>query len=347
MVTIFPTIDVEGVHGHRPFEQMVLGEVDDSETWGVYRLAETFKQWNISATFFVDCYEHTFWQEPALEEVCIRLLDLGQDVQLHTHPSWRDDKRDFDHVREMKRTQSYLPQNLDFMAKLTLDQQMSVLNDGIDLLHKWTGKKPIAHRSGGYSVNQDTITALRNVSIPIDSSVNRNHPNTQLDWTTNGVIERHGVIQVPVTLYDCLFLPISNRKNIKIWSKRRKTDLDVCTLADLSWYVEAAERLNLKIMNLFMHSYSLLKYDNGFRSISPNPHQLQKLDSFLRYGSENSDVQFMNMTEFLEQYNKSPEEFIGSDVVPRQAASIKIIGLAVGKVKRQIQQLMSRVSFTS
>jgi hypothetical protein len=343
MITIFPTIDVEGVHGHRPFEQMVLGEVDDSQTWGIYRLAETFKRWNVSATFFVDCYEHTFWGEQALKEVCIRLLDLGQDVQLHTHPSWRDDKRDFGHVREMKRNKSYLSQGLDFMAKLTLDQQISVLEYGINLLYKWIGKKPIAHRSGGYSVNEDTIIALRNVGIPIDSSINRSHSNTRLDWTTNRVIEKNGVIQVPVTLFDYLFLPISDRRNIKIWSKRRKTDLDACTLEDLLWFVEEAKHLDLKIMNLFMHSYSLLDYDNHFSDFSPEPADLQKLDSFLEYGTQNSDVRFMNMTEFLEQYNQSPAEFVGSDAIPQKSASIRIMKLAVGKVKRKTKQFITRL----
>ena len=167
MITILPTIDVEGVHGSSPFEQMVLGEIGTEETWGVYRLANIFKRWRISATFFVDCFEHVFWGETPIEEVCVNLVELGQDVQLHTHPSWRDDSRDSLELRSLKQRKGFLPQTKDFMAKLSKDEQVQVLQHGVDLLKRWTGKKPIAHRSGGYSINQNTIEALALVGIPI------------------------------------------------------------------------------------------------------------------------------------------------------------------------------------
>ena len=54
MVVVIPTIDVEGTHGTRPFAQMVLGDIGPKESWGVYRLAETFQEFGVSATFFVD-----------------------------------------------------------------------------------------------------------------------------------------------------------------------------------------------------------------------------------------------------------------------------------------------------
>ena len=38
----------------------------------------------------------------------------------------------------------------------------------------------IAHRSGGYSINENTMKALKNVGIKIDSSMQFLHPNCHL-----------------------------------------------------------------------------------------------------------------------------------------------------------------------
>ena len=60
MFYIIPTIDVEGVHGQTPFEQMILGRVSDKE-WGIKLLAEIFNKYDVQATFFVDVFEYTLW----------------------------------------------------------------------------------------------------------------------------------------------------------------------------------------------------------------------------------------------------------------------------------------------
>ena len=39
-----PTIDVEGVHGNDPFNQMVLGNIGEKENWGIYKLAKIFSK---------------------------------------------------------------------------------------------------------------------------------------------------------------------------------------------------------------------------------------------------------------------------------------------------------------
>ena len=63
MITVVPTIDVEGVHGRHPFQQMVLGKIGCVEDWGVYRIAEILRNYGITGTFFVDCYEYALWGE--------------------------------------------------------------------------------------------------------------------------------------------------------------------------------------------------------------------------------------------------------------------------------------------
>ena len=147
MLTIVPTIDVEGTHGEDPFSQLIIGEIGEPETWGVHRLSQTFQDYGVRATFFVDCYEHTFWGNDKMEEVCQKLVEANQDVQLHTHPAWRDDIHDSPWLRTLKRTDSFFPQELDLMAKLSLSQQVEVLEFGADLIQKWVGYRPEVRRS--------------------------------------------------------------------------------------------------------------------------------------------------------------------------------------------------------
>lgn len=342
MIAVIPTIDVEGVHGRLPFEQMVLGEVGDSETWGVYRIARIFNKYNLSGTFFIDCYEYTLWGEEPLKRVCNSLLEMGQDVQLHTHPSWRDDYRDSYSLRAIKKNKSYLPQNCDLMAKLSEENQLEVLEHGIELFQKWLGIKPVAHRSGGYSINEETVKALTKAGIPMDSSMNIASPNSKLVWSANRVVFKRGILELPVTVIKYTFQVPIPILNLTLFSKLMKTDLDISTLEELLWFVEQADAMGLKAMNVFMHSYSLLKHDPFFKKIQPNPYNLNKLDSLLRTLSENPKVRFFNCASFLNYYRNASEDFNGPDAIPEKNAIRQITSFTVRKAKNRIIKLTQR-----
>ena len=109
MITVIPTVDVEGVHGKNPFEQMILGHIGEKDSWGVFRLAKIFNEFGVRATFFVDVYEYTLWGELPIARICEQLVGMGQDVQLHTHPSWCEDHRDFKSLRELKKEKKLSP----------------------------------------------------------------------------------------------------------------------------------------------------------------------------------------------------------------------------------------------
>lgn len=341
MLTIVPTIDTEGMHGTRPFEQFVLGEVDgSSEQWGTFRIADICARNGAPATFFVDVYEYTFWGRDRFRDLCRRLTDTGFDVQLHTHPGWRDDPHDFPELRRLKREKSFLSQEEDFMAKLTLDQQVEVLRHGMDLIEEWTGARPVAHRSGGYSINADTVSALRQVGIALDSSMHSAHAHSQLTWSRNAIVERDGLLQLPVTLMDyCFRVPGYG----VIYRKSMKTDLDSCTLEELVAYVDAATASGLKLMNLFMHSYSLLAYDQDYTRIGPDPADADKLDRFLAMMARRDDVRVMSCAGVLERYRRSPDEFAGPDFVPGIAANGRIAGFALAKARNAVHQATRRL----
>ena len=340
MLTIVPTIDTEGVHGARPFEQFILGEVDASaDQWGVFRIADICARHRAPATFFVDVFEVSLWGEDRFRDLTRQLCDRGFDVQLHTHPGWRDDPHDFTPLRELKRDKSYLSQRYDFMAKLSLEQQISIIRDGIDMLKRWTGAAPVAHRSGGYSLNADTVHALRTCGIELDSSMHHGHPHSRVTWSVNSVVERDGVIELPVTVLDYVFkLPSVG----VVYRKSMKTDLDSCSLEELLAYVDYAVARGMSVMNLFMHSYSLLSFDLDYRRIEPEPEDARKLDAFLDKMKRRNDVRVMSCAEMLARYRLAPDEFIGPDEVPEVAVNAKIMSLGIAKVRNQVHSAVRR-----
>jgi hypothetical protein len=336
MLTILPTIDVEGMHGRDPFNQMLLGKVSNGEFWGVYKIAKIFKEYGISATFFVDVYEYSFFGEDKLKDVCNKLLEFDQDVQLHTHPSWRDDSCDFNVIRKMKKNNSFLSQELDFMAKLNLDQQIMVLSKGVDLIKSWTGEKPIAHRSGGYSINSDTIKALNEVGILIDSSMNSIHGNSKITWSDNLIIEKNGIIELPVTFCKLAFgASFYKSKIIKIYEKKLKTDLDTLNLRALEDFVKISVDKNIKIMNLFMHSYSLIDYDYYYRKFKPGYKDEAKLIKIIENTLDNKSVKWASCKSFLKDYQSNKEQFKGVDFVPTIINNKNILSLAVNSLKNK------------
>lgn len=341
MLTIVPTIDTEGVHGQDPFRQMVLGEISGTgETWGVCRLADVFSRCGVPATFFVDVYELSLWGEDALRDICVRLSDRGFDIQLHTHPAWRDDPHDFDWLRKLKHQKSYLAQDKDFMVKLTRDEQAELLRQGMDLLESWTGRRPVAHRSGGYSINADTVEALRLVGIPLDSSMYWGHAHSEVAWSRNAVVEQPGLVEIPVTLIDYVFsLPGIG----EIYRKSMKTDLDTCSLDELLTYVEQGRRMGLTVMNLFMHSYSLLEFDADYRRFRPEPADERKLDAFFAAVSRMDDVRVMDCAGVLERYRYAPGEFLGPDLVPEIRVNAKIARLGLNKAWNMGHETLRRM----
>lgn len=345
---IAPTIDVEGVHGDQPFDQMILGEIGDRETWGAMRLARIFKRFDISATFFVDCYESSLWGEARMERVCHELLDLGQDVQLHTHPGWRDDPRDADWLRRHKRKNSFLSSERDFMAKLSLADQTAVLQAGIEMFERWIGRRPIAHRSGGYSINADTVRALGKTGIAVDSSMNASHPNSQLVWSSNSVVKKDGVLEFPVTILKYSYgLPVAGRHQT-VAGKLMKTDINACSAADLQAYVDQGEKAGLKMLNLFMHSYSLLNCNPFLRptysKIVPSLDRLRELESFLKTSISDSRLRFMSLTEAMLLYQQSPKQLCGPDFVPSIYSPKTVLYHAHRKVQRRVSKVWSVIT---
>ena len=166
---IFITFDVECSMGGawndpsiRPISPRLgmMGEYGENQ-FGVPLICDVLKRSELQATFFLEPFNEDLGYPDETEPVARFLIKHGQDVQLHIHPNHV-------HYGQCQRGESY--QRTDQMADLSRDQQKEVIVAGADLLESWTGSRPIAFRAGNMGASEETLAALIDAGLWIDSS---------------------------------------------------------------------------------------------------------------------------------------------------------------------------------
>jgi hypothetical protein len=173
MLNVFFTVDTEtwcnrwddiDLHFADAFQRYIYGPTKQ----GNCALPLTFEVLNdhgLAGSFFVESlFALHFGLEP-LQEVVSLVKDAGHEIQLHTHPEW---------VNEAKTRifEDDFPRRA-FIRDFTYQQQAKLIEIGLDLF-KRTGVDGInAFRAGSYGFNRDTLKALRDNGILIDTSYNK------------------------------------------------------------------------------------------------------------------------------------------------------------------------------
>lgn len=340
---VVPTIDAEGVHGASPFDALMLGRTDDGGEYGATHLARIFHEYGLAATFFLDIYEHTLYGEDCLKELCDQLLLLGQDIQLHTHPSWRDDPRDTAQVRELKRDKCFFPQDKDFLYKCSLDEQREIIGHGVDKLRQWTGNNPVAHRAGGYGLNEETLKVLHEVGITVDSSACPFHSNSKLQLEINVVSQLHGVTQLPITGYAVDDTIVASLLRWHRTLQFQKTDLDQSSLTELLWFLDTV-RSSGGILTLFMHSYSLLRFDRRFNCLWHDQQEERKLRDFIGEVLQRPGVKVISVSDY-HQMASSEAHGQSSGFLPRFQRTRSLASVAKKVIGRRLTDWRCAMNF--
>lgn len=276
----------------------IYGKINNQH-FGFSKIIEICNEFNTKATFFLDVFEYKRYGEKTFRDICQEIIKNGQDVQLHIHPS-----RGYDEKRR-------------FMTQYSLKEQIQLIGEGRELIKKWIGEYPVAYRGGNYySINKDTLTALRETKIPIDSTMFYGRPECKVIFSKNKTVEKYGVIEVPITVFLRRNYIWFGPFRLKSKSSYIKTDIDWATLDELKFFVREAKNHNVKVMNLFMHSYSFLKFNKDFTEFKPDYNDIKKFEGFLKFIKKDKDIQVITMKEFYNLYKENPNEFIGSDYVP-------------------------------
>lgn len=224
---------------------------DRREDLGVPLLLRELERAGLEATFFVEALGARHFGEDQHRELCRRLLDAGQDVQLHLHPvqlaaDW--------HTRGRARAP-------DDLAAYDLATQARLLRDGLDALARCGVPREAlsSFRAGNYGASNDTWRALREAGLWLDSSYNLSY------------LDRSCRIRRPAP-ENALFetdvpgvweLPISNFADGA--GRLRHVEITAVSFAETEHFLREARRLRIPEVTIVTHSFEFFFLD----SISP------------------------------------------------------------------------------
>ncbi len=301
-LTVIITVDTENLQPHllegRYQANLIRGE-GPRGAFGTPLIMELLETHGTRASFFVNVYEYGRFGEAEIEAICREIKGRGHDVELHTHPVWCYD------------------QDREHMWQYSLDEQSEIIRHGRELIERWTGDPPWAHRAGAYGANADTIEALARHDVPIDSSAFFEHPNCRINAVRNRVALMGSVLEVPVTgffRHQGLSLgPITIPRGRRFI----KTDIDWARLSELKTFIRQAREHRLRVMTLFLHSYSLMRLDETCAVTGPEEGKVRAFHDLLARMASDPGIEILTFREFYTLFRKDPSRFTGSDHVPR------------------------------
>lgn len=290
---IIITVDTEATNRQgciTPLEKTVYGEIG-GQSYGITRIMDLCEEFHVKATFFVDVFASHYFGEGAIRQVCQEIQRRGHDVQLHTHPHWLDSK----------------PNLCDY----DLTRQTELIAHGKELLTRWLGQPPVAHRAGAFAANADTLVALKRNDILLDCSQFAAYPRCQLgrlNLPVNAISEVGGVTELPVTSF--VELQVGRRR------KWRLVDIDADTVAEIKHVLREAQRKGLPVVTLLLHSFSFVNWNKKGTRFWADHADMAKFEAVLRFVRAQPDMEIITVAEFERLYRADPTRFRSDDVIP-------------------------------
>lgn len=257
---------------HRPVaDPAVLCPVDGREH-GLGFLLESFREYGVTATFFVEALQTAYFDDAVMGRFVDRIAGAGFDVQLHIHPCWL---RFLDSNWHASRVP--VDDSCAHRSNRELDQFLAM---GLAVFSRWGLLRPVATRTGNFMVDTAVHRALARAGIPISSSVCRAifrpvEPALQL---TGGRHRIEGTLEVPALSYtDLAFAG---------WRRERLLAVTASSWPEMRSLLWQARRAGILPIVIVTHPFEFIKWRNGsFENAVRNrvsQERLLKLLAFLR-----------------------------------------------------------------
>lgn len=142
-------------------EPMALCEID-GKGHGVDFLLDTFDQYGIRASFFIECLNYYYFGDEPMRSIVRKIQDAGQDTQLHIHPCWLNFNKD-EAIGDFSTN--------DSCAEREFEELKKIFELSIEVFERWTGKRPEAIRTGSLNVDRNVYKVMSDLKIPLSSNV--------------------------------------------------------------------------------------------------------------------------------------------------------------------------------
>ena len=267
---------------HPPiFEEPVWGEVDGkSEALGF--MTRTLQAFEIPATFFVETVHTGHFGTDPMGRRAQHLAQQGQDVQLHIHPVWRNFRPDAPPA----------PVD-DNSAEMSVEALSALIDEGCDAIEQWTGRRPVAMRTGNFDAGLDVYRAMARSGLTLASNLciaNRDYAESQLQ-IAGGVRHIEGVTELAV---NCFRDPGPLGRN-----RYRALQVTACSGAELAHLLRVAHAQSAGTVVIVTHPFEYLKRDDfRYSNLRPNRMVQQRLARLCHFLCENENS--FEVTTFAE-----------------------------------------------
>lgn len=249
-------------------EPSVLCEVDGKEH-GLGFLLETFEQYNISASFFVECANYFYFGDEPMQSIVQRIKAAGQDTQLHIHPCWLNFNND-QKIGEFSKNDSCIGRDYNELKR--------IFELCIDVFQRWCGKRPEAIRTGSLVADLNVYKVMKDLDIPIASNVALGvfRPVEAELQIYGGKRPINGVVEYPVFSYqDMNILGRKNMKSLQITS---------CSWPEMKYILWQARKLKIRNIVILTHPFEYIKKEDfRYRNLIRNRVNQNRLDKLCKF----------------------------------------------------------------
>jgi hypothetical protein len=262
-----------------PVEKRIFAQ-KNGHAYGLPFMVDELRSHGFRATFFVEVFASLCLGEGPIRRVFDYLLERGQDVQLHTHPTFHNYALATHNGGQ--KSFAYYKNLSDGINQYTRDEQRALLQEAHSLFLRFVGVQPVAYRAGGFWANIDTLAALPD-SIVIDSSFDasdrQSFPGSRLQ--PNVVQQVEGVFEFPLSVGTTGIGPFRGYKHLEI---------SALSLSELQNALLQAQSRGLRDCVIVFHSFSAVKHKDDFYSqFKPDHLVIARYRGLLRFLADNHD----------------------------------------------------------
>lgn len=214
---------------------------------GLGFLLDTFARHGIHATFFVEALQTAWFGDAPMAAIVRRILDAGQDVQLHLHPCWTAFADP-----DWKTRLGAVPPNDDCDGR-SESELRALIEAGIATLERLGAPPPVALRTGNLRADKAVYRAMRACGLPVASNVGIAlvRPREPELLLAGGRRRIEGVLEVPVLSYAQLRL--GGRRFERLFTTT------ACGWAETEALLWAARAARVETLVLLTHPFEFVK----------------------------------------------------------------------------------------
>lgn len=269
----------------------VLCEVD-GRSEGLGFMLDTFKEYNIKASFFIETAQHAYFGDDPMYRIAEKIINADQDTQMLLHPAWYyyDKSSDF-------------PAN-DSCAERSYDEIKNLIQKSLDAYERMCGKRPDVFRAANGQIDKQIYQILNELDIALSSSiVLEKYIPTGKDYLLyTGRAKLDGVMEVPVFTYQ--------DKDIMGRYPTKSLQIASCSWREMRLILRKARKEGVEnIVLLTEPSDYIKKRDSQFLEIrenKTNQDRLQKLCSFIK--EYNQDYISVDFASRIDEWKGSEQE---------------------------------------